>query len=185
MFARVLESHPQPLPTKTAEIGGVCGKLYLADCITWMNQRSRNSIHAVVTDPSYGLKEFNAIELQKLRRGRAGTWRNPTALDGCTRAAVPRFTDLTDKDHAEMERFFSEFAVAAFRILVPGGHVFIAANPLLSHLVYLPLLRAGFEKRGEIIRLVQTLRGGDRPKNAEREFENVPFPTSKRNRSRQ
>lgn len=32
------------------------------------------------------------------------------------------------------------------------------------------MLRAGFEKRGEVIRLVQTLRGGDRLKNAHEEF---------------
>jgi site-specific DNA-methyltransferase (adenine-specific) len=32
---------------------------------------------------------------------------------------------------------------------------------------------AGFEKRGELIRLVQTLRGGDRPKNAHKEFPDV------------
>lgn len=32
---------------------------------------------------------------------------------------------------------------------------------------------AGFEKRGEIIRLVKTLRGGDRPKNAHAEFADV------------
>jgi site-specific DNA-methyltransferase (adenine-specific) len=57
--------------------------------------------------------------------------------------------------------------------LVPGAHVFIATNPLVSHLVYLPLIRAGFEKRGEIIRVVQTLRGGDRPKNAHREFSEI------------
>ncbi len=31
----------------------------------------------------------------------------------------------------------------------------------------------GFEKRGEIIRLVTTLRGGDRPKNAHAEFADV------------
>lgn len=35
------------------------------------------------------------------------------------------------------------------------------------------LIEAGFEKRGEIIRLVQTLRGGDRPKNAHQEFDDV------------
>jgi len=34
-------------------------------------------------------------------------------------------------------------------------------------------MEAGFEKRGEIIRLVQTLRGGDRPKNAHHEFPDV------------
>jgi site-specific DNA-methyltransferase (adenine-specific) len=32
---------------------------------------------------------------------------------------------------------------------------------------------AGFEKRGEVIRIVQTLRGGDRPKNAHEEFADV------------
>jgi site-specific DNA-methyltransferase (adenine-specific) len=56
------------------------------------------------------------------------------------------------------------------RVLVPGAHVFIATNPLVSYLVYGPFISAGFEKRGEVIRLVQTLRGGDRPKNAEKEF---------------
>jgi DNA modification methylase len=34
-------------------------------------------------------------------------------------------------------------------------------------------MNVGFEKRGEIIRLVQTLRGGDRPKNAHEEFRDV------------
>lgn len=59
------------------------------------------------------------------------------------------------------------------RVLVPGAHVFIATNPLVSNLVYDPFIASGFEKRGEIIRLVQTLRGGDRPKNAERDFEMI------------
>jgi site-specific DNA-methyltransferase (adenine-specific) len=34
-------------------------------------------------------------------------------------------------------------------------------------------MTAGFEKRGEVIRSVYTLRGGDRPKNAHREFADV------------
>lgn len=72
-----------------------------------------------------------------------------------------------------MRDFFVEWARCVLRVLVPGGHVFIATNPLVSHLVYLPMLEAGFEKRGEIIRLVQTLRGGDRPKNAHEEFPDV------------
>src|SRR5439155_22051439 len=52
-------------------------------------------------------------------------------------------------------------------------HVFVATNPLVSHCVYLPFLEAGFEKRGEVIRIVQTLRGGDRPKNAHTEFPDI------------
>ena len=58
-------------------------------------------------------------------------------------------------------------------VLVPGAHVFIATNPLVSHFVYMPFIKAGFEKRGEIVRVVQTLRGGDRPKNAHEEFPSV------------
>ena len=80
---------------------------------------------------------------------------------------------LDAEDHSELRSFFAGFAREAIRVLVPGGHVMIATNPLLSHHVYLPMMEAGFEKRGEIVRLVQTLRGGDRPKNAHIEFAGV------------
>ena len=157
----------------TSRLNGVRYSLYLDDCLAWMDEHSANSIHAIVTDPPYGLKEYNSEEKRKLRRGKGGVWRIPPAFDGCVRSPLPRFTVLTEEDHSRLRQFFSDFARRAFRILVPGAHVFIATNPLLSHLVYGPLLTAGFEKRGEVIRLVQTLRGGDRPKNAHREFADV------------
>ena len=113
------------------------------------------------------------MEKQKLRRGKGGVWRIPPSFDGCVRSPLPRFTVLTDDELSKLRHFFSDFARRAFRVVVPGAHIFIATNPLLSHLVYLPLMEAGFEKRGEVIRLVQTLRGGDRPKNAHREFAEV------------
>jgi site-specific DNA-methyltransferase (adenine-specific) len=40
-------------------------------------------------------------------------------------------------------------------------------------LLYGALVESGLEFRGQIIRLVRTLRGGDRPKNAEEEFPGV------------
>ncbi len=147
--------------------------LHLGECLTWLDAREPNSIHAIVTDPPYGAKEYTAPEKAKLRSGRGGLWRIPPSFDGHQRAPVPRFTVLTDADRLVMQAFFLAFATRALRVLVPGGHIFIAANPLLSQLVYQPLLEAGFEKRGEIIRLVQTLRGGDRPKNAHKEFSDV------------
>lgn len=146
----------------------VCG-----DCFEWLEHRAENSIHAVVTDPPYGLKEYTDKEKEKLRLGRGGVWRIPPTLDGCTRRPLPRFTVLTDHEKLALRDFFSRWAVLVFRVIVPGGHVFIATNPLVSHLVYLPMIEAGFEKRGEVIRLVQTLRGGDRPKNAHKEFDGV------------
>jgi len=126
-----------------------------------------------VTDPPYGLIEYSEEHKRKLRAGRGGVWRIPPSFDGCRRRPLPRFTILDEEDKARLEAFFSRFAALLMPVLVPGAHVFIATNPLVSHLAYVPFIRAGFEKRGEIIRTVQTLRGGDRPKNAHEEFSMV------------
>src|SRR5690349_15931305 len=147
--------------------------VHLGDAFAWMEARDPDSIHAIVTDPPYGLKEYTEREKTKLRAGRGGVWRIPPSFDGCSRAPLPRFTILGESERRSLQEFFREFARRALRVVVPGGHVFIATNPLLSHLVYLALVEAGFEKRGEIIRLVQTLRGGDRPKNAHEAFPDV------------
>jgi DNA modification methylase len=50
---------------------------------------------------------------------------------------------------------------------------FVASNPLLSYAVSGALVRAGLERRGEIVRLTMTMRGGDRPKAAHDEFPDV------------
>jgi DNA modification methylase len=147
--------------------------VHLSDAFTWFEAREENSIHAIVTDPPYGLKEYTDIEKTKLRNGRGGVWRIPPAFDGCRRSPLPRFTILDETDISALCVFFAKFAKQAVRVLVPGGHVMIATNPLLSQYVYTSIMAAGFEKRGEIIRLVQTLRGGDRPKNAHEEFHDV------------
>ena len=49
----------------------------------------------------------------------------------------------------------------------------VASNSLLAFRVAASLVRAGFEPRGEIVRLVTTMRGGDRPKNAHVEFADI------------
>lgn len=168
------------LPTAHADLGlfphlreNFLHRTIRADAFEWLRTRERNSIHAVITDPPYGLLEYSEGEKKKLRAGRGGVWRIPPKFDGCQRRPLPRFTVLKERHTAELEAFFSRLAKLLFPVLVPGAHVFIATNPLVSHFVYGPFLRAGFEKRGEIIRVVQTLRGGDRPKNAHQEFEDV------------
>ena len=143
------------------------------DAFEWLRVRVQNSIHAVVTDPPYGLLEYSEDQKHKLRAGKGGVWRIPPSFDGCERRPLPRFTVLKEQHKSELEAFFSKLAALLMPVLVPGAHLFIATNPLVSYLVYGPFIRAGFQKRGEIIRLVQTLRGGDRPKNAHREFSDV------------
>ncbi len=147
--------------------------LYIGDCFEWLAGRSSSSIHAVVTDPPYGLVEYTKKEQAKLRRGRGGVWRIPPSFDGHLRSPLPRFTTLSAKDLEELDAFFERWTVALVPVLVPGAHVVIASNPLVSFLVASAAARAGLERRGEVIRLVMTMRGGDRPKNAHEEFSGV------------
>lgn len=160
-----------PLLREHVDIGR--STLYHSDSIAWLRTAPRESIQAVVTDPPYGLLEYTDKEKGKLRAGKGGVWRQPPSFDGCTRSPLPRFTVLTDSQREGLYRFFLEFAQALYPVLVPGAHIAMASNPLLSHIASRALDEGGFERRGEIIRLVQTLRGGDRPKNHEDEFANV------------
>ena len=145
----------------------------LDDAIHWLSEAPTASVQAIVTDPPYGLVEYSRKNLQKKQRGRGGVWRIPPSYDGACRRPVPRFTVLSDDDMARLHSFFNAFAFGALRILVPGGHLIVASNPLVSTVTFHAIQQAGFEKRGEIIRQVQTLRGGDRPKGAESEFADV------------
>ena len=147
--------------------------LVLGDSVEWLAERAPLSIHAVVTDPPYGLVEYSAKEQTKLRNGKGGVWRIPPSFDGHKRSPLPRFTVLSENDLRRLDEFFAHWARHLIPVLVPGAHVFVASNPLISDIVARPLARAGLERRGEIIRLVTTLRGGDRPKNAHKEFSEV------------
>ncbi len=148
-------------------------ELYLEDCFNWLQERSERSVHAVVTDPPYGLFEYSPQQQEKLRIGRGGVWRIPPSFDGAERSPLPRFTILTERDLRSLEQFFFDWGKLLLPVLVPGANVVVASNPLLSFIVSGALARAGLERRGEIVRLVMTMRGGDRPKSAHEEFPNV------------
>lgn len=144
-----------------------------ADCIEWLKQQRATSIHAVITDPPYGLFEYSVEQQDKLRAKKGGVWRIPPSFDGTQRSPLPRFTVLSTHDLRKLESFFFDWAKVLMPILVPGANVIVASNPLLSYLVSGALARAGLERRGEIVRLVMTMRGGDRPKAAHEEFSDI------------
>jgi DNA modification methylase len=144
-----------------------------ADCLDWLRQRAASTIHAVVTDPPYGLHEYTPQQQAKLRSGRGGVWRIPPSFDGHVRSPLPRFTTLTPEQLEYVRTFFLVWARLLLPRLVPGAHVVVASNPLLSYLVSGALADAGLERRGEIIRLTMTIRGGNRPKAAHEEFSQI------------
>lgn len=144
-----------------------------ADCMEWLARIPENSLHAIVTDPPYGIKEYDLEQIEKRTSGKGGVWRIPPSFDGNVRSPLPRFTALNGKERDILREFFVAWSETLLRALRPGAHVFIAGNAFLSQLVFSALVEGGMEFRGEIVRLVQTLRGGDRPKNAEKEFSGV------------
>jgi DNA modification methylase len=146
---------------------------HVADCLAWLTEREANSIHGVVTDPPYGLVEYTPKENHKRRNGKGGIWRIPPSFDGHKRSPLPRFSVLSHDDLTRLYEFFHGWAQTLRPVLTPGAHVMVASNPLVSNMLAAAIQTAGYERRGEITRLVQTMRGGDRPKNAHDEFADV------------
>jgi site-specific DNA-methyltransferase (adenine-specific) len=144
-----------------------------ADCFLWLDQIPKASLHAIVTDPPYGVKEYDPDQLEKRKNGNGGIWRIPPSFDGHKRSPLPRFTALNQVERERMQSFFFEWAKLSLQALRPGGHIFLASNAFLAQIVFAAITDAGFEFRGQIVRLVKTLRGGDRPKNAESEYPDV------------
>ena len=71
-----------------------------ADCLEWLSRLPENSLHAIVTDPPYGVKEYDFDQIEKRANGNGGVWRIPPSFDGHTRQPLPRFTALNQKEHS-------------------------------------------------------------------------------------
>ena len=141
-------------------------RLVEADAFDWMERVPTQSVEAIVTDPPYGLVEYTKREQQKLRDGRGGVWRIPPSFDGHRRSPLPRFTVLGPKERSALREFFFRFGALCLRVTVPGANIVVASNPLLFNIVAIAMSEAGLELRGTLVRLIMTMRGGDRPKNA-------------------
>ena len=143
------------------------------DCFDWLQRVPNNQIYAVVTDPPYGVREYEFDEIERMNNGGTGIWRIPPSFDGNQRAPIPRFTALDSREREAIRKFFYEWACLLLPKLKPGAHVFVASNAFISQLAFSALIEGGLEFRTQVIRLVQTLRGGDRPKLGERDFPDV------------
>lgn len=147
--------------------------IHNADSLEWLRSQRSNSYHAVVTDPPFGVVEYSAEELNKRRNGHGGVWRLPNAFDKAKRQPTPRFTILSGHDRMAVLALHIRLAPELYRVLVPGAHVMVSSHCLVSHLVAQAFCMAGFEARGQIVRVVKTLRGGDRPKFGHKQYRDL------------
>ena len=144
-----------------------------ADCFDWLKRVPDNHIDAVVTDPPYGVREYEIEEIEQMNNGGPGIWRIPPSFDGNQRAPIPRFTALDSREREALRLFFYNWSCLMLPKLKPGAHVFIASNAFISQVAFAGFIEGGLEFRTQVIRLVQTLRGGDRPKLGEKDFPDV------------
>lgn len=148
--------------------------LFHGDCFEWLRQCQPSSIHAVCTDPPYGLIEFSSKEISKLRnKNKGGVWRIPPKIGGHERDPLPRFTVLSAEQREALREYMGDWGRVLWNALVPGSHVCVAGHPMLQYLVQMGMAEAGYEVRPAILRMYTSFRGGDRPKNAEQEFPGV------------
>jgi site-specific DNA-methyltransferase (adenine-specific) len=77
-----------------------------ANCFDWMKRMPEASVHAVVTDPPYGVKEYEPEQLEKRANGNGGIWRIPPAFDGHPRSPLPRFTALNHVERNQIQHYF-------------------------------------------------------------------------------
>ena len=119
-----------------------------ADCFEWLQRIPEESLHAIVTDPPYGVKEYELDQIEKRTTGEGGIWRIPPAFDGNTRSPLPRFTALNNKEREVLREFFILWGRTLIPAIRPGAHVFIASNSFLSQMVFTALVEGGLEFRG-------------------------------------
>ena len=110
-------------------------QVYCVDSFDWLSKRRACSVHAVVTDPPYGIVEYSSENLSKRLNGIGGIWRLPPQYDGHPRSPAPRFTVLTRADQSRIKEFHSRLAPLLLKVLVPGGHAIVASQNLILHLV--------------------------------------------------
>src|SRR4051794_18083364 len=88
-----------------------------ADCLDWLDKVPENALHAVITDPPYGVKEYELDQIEKRAEKKLGTWRIPPAFDGHERSPLPRFTALSSKERVVLKNFFVNWSKLIVRVL--------------------------------------------------------------------
>jgi DNA modification methylase len=129
---------------RSEEIG--LSRIVYADCFEWLSRIPENSIHAIVTDPPYGVKEYEFDQIEKRSNGNGGIWRIPPSFDGSIRAPLPRFTALDRKERDSLRRFFGECARVVVHALRPQSflhQVVHAALPLGEGIIVDPFMGSG------------------------------------------
>lgn len=115
--------------------------LYLShvDCFKGMKQLESNSVHLIITDPPYfidGLDNNWTVESLNAKKAKSGVIKG-----------LPVGMKFDPKQGVEFQKFMSEIAIEAFRVLKPGGFFISFSQARLYHRLGIAVEDAGFEVR--------------------------------------
>jgi site-specific DNA-methyltransferase (adenine-specific) len=123
--------------------------VHAGDCLDVLAELPDRSVHAVVTDPPYGL-EFMGKEWDSFRLASA---RLRTRVDGRTNPAEGKSTISTPEAYVAGEPFQQwcrRWAAECLRVLKPGGHLLAFGGSRTWHRLTAAIEDAGFEIRDSI-----------------------------------
>jgi len=135
-------------------------QILIGDCRAVMAGMEAASVDAIVTDPPYGL-EFMGKEWDRLWDNRAGdpekhqlgkAWAEANGRQSGNKGyagltASPNY----GKDSRAMQAWHETWAVEAFRVLKPGGHLLAFSGTRTSHRMVCAIEDAGFEIRDSVM----------------------------------
>lgn len=151
-------SHPHVPSTAVYDRHGVA--VYRGDCLDVLAGMPAGSIHAIVTDPPYGL-EFMGKDWDTFKPAAA---RLRTRVDGRTNPKEGKSTTTTPEAYIAghpFQAWVEQWAVECLRVLKPGGHMLAFGGTRTSHRLTCGIEDAGFEIRDTITWLY----GSGFPKN--------------------
>jgi site-specific DNA-methyltransferase (adenine-specific) len=120
------------------------GKIFVGDCVRVMQRLPAASVHAIVTDPPYGLGFESWVEFK------------PEGFDRRTRSKTKlkrAYANLLDRGPSQyvggekFQQFCTAWGKEALRVLVPGGHLVAFGGPRTYHRLACGLEDAGFVVR--------------------------------------
>lgn len=136
-------------------------RLYHEDCLTALRAMPDASVHAVVTDPPYGL-EFMGQEWDSFVQGGGTGWKagqmadTQSLPDGNSYkqkgfGQLPVFRGLTSQQLKTFQQFCTEWATECMRVLKDGGYLLSFGGSRTYHRMACAIEDAGFEIRDQIM----------------------------------